>query len=214
MSDPEITHISQISHIDIATLDNTSFYETFEKLWHLITTPIYHDPKGKPILDLLDIHQKFLAEMALPTRRENPDELFSRVWDIIKSPFHNNPSEKPILDLVPLHQKFLVEMVARGELENPVAIFSEMLGRIKFFKMVSRSRRPYPLHTALNTFEMLMDATTPQIRRSVWLDQGERISQVHPKLFERLSVQVVKEKLLAQKEVQEGLNQAPAHSKM
>ena len=221
MSDPKITYISQLSHIDITALDDASFYSTFDALWETIQTPAYkyigadapHTLQQKNMLDGLDIHQKFLLEMAHPCRHDASAQAFSKVWGIIKL-FCDRPSEQPILDLLPLHQKFLAEMVSEGRLEKPVEVFSAMLQTIEHFKKIAHSRRVLPIDRVLNTFEILMDATTPQIRRSVWLEHGDRISQVHSKFFERLSNQVVKEKLLAQKEVMDGLEQAPARSKM
>lgn len=214
MSLQDIPHISDLSHIDIAALDNTSFYDTFDKLWKIIKSSIYPDPNGKPLGALLDLHKKFLAEMDLPHRRENPDQLFSLVWALLKSPMSTDPTERPIRDFDPIHQKFLTDMMSRNELQKPAAALTDMLATIKFFHNTTHTRKPFPTQAVLTTFEMLIDAATPDIRRSVFLNNGESISQVHPKLFERLSVQVVKEKLLAQKEIQEGLQHAPAQSKM
>jgi len=218
MSDPKITYISQLAHRDITALDDASFYNTFDELWKIIKTPAYqyigsdapYPIQQKNMLEGLDIHHKFLVEMAHSRRAGTSSESFSKVWKIIC----DRSSEQPILDLMPTNQQFLKNLMSHNTLKKPVEAFSDMLKTIEFFKSVSHSRRPFPIDRALDTFEMLMDATNPQTRRSVFLEHGDRISHVHPTLFERLSVQVVKEKLLAQKEIQEGLGQAPAHSKM
>lgn len=221
MIDPKITYISELSHIDITALDDDCFYSTFNELWKIITTPAYkyigrdapYTIQQKNMVDGLNIHQEFLTEMAHSRRSGTSAQSFSKVWGIITS-VHDNSSEQPILDLMPTHQQLLKDLMSHNTLEKPVEAFSDMLKTIEFFKSVLHSRRPFPIDRALDTFETLIDATTPDVRRTVFLNHRESISQVHPKLFERLNIQVVKEKLLAQKEIQEGLKQAPAHSKM
>lgn len=221
MIDSKITYISYLSNSDLSGLDDATFYSHFDALWDIIKTPAYkyigkdapHTIQQQNILEGLKAHQNFLVEMAQPRRSHTACESFTKVWTVIQS-FCDRPSEQPILDSMPANQQFLANIVSHNKLENPVDAFSAMLKTIQHYSSILHSRRPFPMDRVLNTFEMVIDAASPQTRRSVFLEHGNSISQVHPQLFERLSIQVLKEKLLAQKEIQDGLHQAPAHSKM
>lgn len=138
---------------------------------------------------------------------------FKQLWNSVTSTWKTNEQEKKAKADRPEQQKLLVALIASERCEQPAQVLAHVMGVIE--QSSKGARKPaYPMAVALETFEMLFQAVAAPVRHSAWASGGVLLASVDGQLFERLSNQVVKEKLLAQKEIAVGLNQSPTHSKM
>lgn len=110
-------------------------------------------------------------------------------------------------------QKILLDLICSEQCAQPANILAWMMPVIEH-NLKNVCRPPYPMAAALETFDMLFQAVQPSARHAAWAHAGSCIATVDIELFERLSAQVVKEKLLAQNEVVVGLGHTPVQRKM
>lgn len=151
--------------------------------------------------------------MTEPNHTSSVNEHFKHVWRDLTTPARTHSGELKNNALQGERQKILIDLITSPRFENPDDALVEIIEIIKN-RSVGASRPAYPKELSLHTFERLFQAVDAPVRHSAWAKGGPLLATVDVQLFERFSTQVVKEKLLAQKEVIVGLDQPPAQNKM
>lgn len=151
--------------------------------------------------------------MSEPNHTVSINEHFKHVWRDLTTPARTYSGELKNKDLQGERQKLLIDLITSQRFDKPADALVDLIETIKN-RSLGASKPPYPKELSLQTFAMLFQAVDAPVRHGAWATGGPLLATVDVPLFEKFSTQVVKEKLMAQKEVVVGLDQSPAHSKM
>lgn len=137
----------------------------------------------------------------------SPNEMFSQCWRtlfaMLMQPSVKRQGNRYIVLSGPLLQREtqkindlqhkMADAITHNDFNDPIATLSEMINNAK------ESQYQTKFYTFVDTYEILINAISSDARYQVWLNTNEAILRHSVPLFERLSHQIMREQLEAQK---------------
>lgn len=133
------------------------------------------------------------------------NEEFEKLWNTVVARRLNSGAEIKAKSERPYRQQLLAAMISWTHFPNPQETLVGLIGTIEAEKILPM-KPTYPLIVAMETFEVVFQAAPVAARRGAWGEIAQRVADLSPDVFERLSSTALKDKLLAQKENQVGLD--------